>query len=284
MPQEIHWTDSEEIGIQLHAKFPDMDPLRVRLHRPAPICDRAGRLRRRPRPSPMNRSSRQSRWPGTTSISGRRLSALTVANLCQLLWPPLVPAEGVLEVHDLRLAARHQVHAHYIESHRRKFGLRQLPRVSSRQLAQDSPLVPIHRSLGRRHVARRARLHFHDAQQLSLPRDQVHVTGHIAPRPAPRHHRIPFAQQRKKCSVLAREAPSADAPAFVLSRVGAKSASSPASRRSSHPIAACFAPMANHSPLPRHHLAQIGYSRYKKEGPERSAPAASISSQMRVYA
>lgn len=36
MPQEIHWTDSEEIGIQLHAKFPDMDPLRVRytdLHR-----------------------------------------------------------------------------------------------------------------------------------------------------------------------------------------------------------------------------------------------------------
>jgi FeS assembly protein IscX len=36
MPNEIHWADFEEIGIQLHHKFPDMDPLRVRytdLHR-----------------------------------------------------------------------------------------------------------------------------------------------------------------------------------------------------------------------------------------------------------
>jgi len=36
MPREIHWIDAEEIGIQLHEKFPDMDPLTVRftdLHR-----------------------------------------------------------------------------------------------------------------------------------------------------------------------------------------------------------------------------------------------------------
>ena len=36
MPREIHWTDSEEIGIQLQEKFPDIDPLTVRftdLHR-----------------------------------------------------------------------------------------------------------------------------------------------------------------------------------------------------------------------------------------------------------
>ena len=36
MPREIHWTDSEEIGIQLQEKFPDLDPLTVRftdLHR-----------------------------------------------------------------------------------------------------------------------------------------------------------------------------------------------------------------------------------------------------------
>lgn len=36
MPREIHWTDSEEIGIQLHEKYPDLDPLKVRytdLHR-----------------------------------------------------------------------------------------------------------------------------------------------------------------------------------------------------------------------------------------------------------
>lgn len=30
MPNEIHWTDSEEIGIRLHEKFPDVDPLKVR--------------------------------------------------------------------------------------------------------------------------------------------------------------------------------------------------------------------------------------------------------------
>jgi FeS assembly protein IscX len=30
MPREIHWTDSEEIGIQLQEKFPDVDPLTVR--------------------------------------------------------------------------------------------------------------------------------------------------------------------------------------------------------------------------------------------------------------
>jgi len=36
MPREIMWTDSEEIGIQLQEKFPEVDPLTVRftdLHR-----------------------------------------------------------------------------------------------------------------------------------------------------------------------------------------------------------------------------------------------------------
>jgi FeS assembly protein IscX len=36
MPREIHWTDAEEIGIQLQEKFPHLDPLTVRftdLHR-----------------------------------------------------------------------------------------------------------------------------------------------------------------------------------------------------------------------------------------------------------
>ena len=36
MPQEILWSDAEEIGIQLSEKFPDVDPLTVRftdLHR-----------------------------------------------------------------------------------------------------------------------------------------------------------------------------------------------------------------------------------------------------------
>ena len=36
MPKELHWTDAEEIGIQLAEKFPDLDPLTVRftdLHR-----------------------------------------------------------------------------------------------------------------------------------------------------------------------------------------------------------------------------------------------------------
>jgi FeS assembly protein IscX len=30
MPRDIHWTDSEEIAIQLQEKFPDIDPLKVR--------------------------------------------------------------------------------------------------------------------------------------------------------------------------------------------------------------------------------------------------------------
>jgi len=30
MPREIHWTDAEEIGIQLQEKFPGLDPLTVR--------------------------------------------------------------------------------------------------------------------------------------------------------------------------------------------------------------------------------------------------------------
>ncbi len=36
MPREIHWTDAEEIGIQLEEKYPEIDPLTVRftdLHR-----------------------------------------------------------------------------------------------------------------------------------------------------------------------------------------------------------------------------------------------------------
>ena len=30
MAREIHWTDAEEIGIQLQEKFPELDPLSVR--------------------------------------------------------------------------------------------------------------------------------------------------------------------------------------------------------------------------------------------------------------
>ncbi len=36
MAREIHWTDAEEIGIQLQEKYPEIDPLTVRftdLHR-----------------------------------------------------------------------------------------------------------------------------------------------------------------------------------------------------------------------------------------------------------
>jgi FeS assembly protein IscX len=36
MPRELHWTDAQEIGIQLQEQYPGMDPLTVRftdLHR-----------------------------------------------------------------------------------------------------------------------------------------------------------------------------------------------------------------------------------------------------------
>ena len=42
MPREIHWTDAEEIGIQLQEKFPETDPLTVRftdLHKLVPALD-----------------------------------------------------------------------------------------------------------------------------------------------------------------------------------------------------------------------------------------------------
>ena len=46
MPREIHWTDAEEIGIQLQEKFPTS----IRSPSASPICtlrDGARRLRRR---------------------------------------------------------------------------------------------------------------------------------------------------------------------------------------------------------------------------------------------
>ncbi len=36
MPRKLTWTDSEDIGLQLHEKYPDVDPLTARfteLHR-----------------------------------------------------------------------------------------------------------------------------------------------------------------------------------------------------------------------------------------------------------
>lgn len=100
----------------------------------------------------------------------------------------------IFEEHDLRFGAGSQIDAHHIESHLRGFRRRQLPCVSSRQLAKDASLVPVHRSFGRGRAARPARLHFHDAQQRSLSGDQVHVAGHVSARPAPRHYRVAFAQ------------------------------------------------------------------------------------------
>ena len=48
MPQEIHWSDAEEIGIQLQEKFPDLDPLTVRFTDLHPHGHRLERLRQRP--------------------------------------------------------------------------------------------------------------------------------------------------------------------------------------------------------------------------------------------
>ena len=70
MPREIHWTDAEEIGIQLQEKFPDLDPLTVRftdLHRYVTELegfadDPASRT---------SRGSKRSRWPGTKSSRTR---------------------------------------------------------------------------------------------------------------------------------------------------------------------------------------------------------------------
>ena len=72
MPREIHWTDSEEIGIQLQEKYPDLDPLTVRftdLHRY--VTELQGFA---DDPAKSNESgSKPSRWPGTKSSRRERL-------------------------------------------------------------------------------------------------------------------------------------------------------------------------------------------------------------------
>ncbi len=71
MPREIHWTDAEEIGIQLQEKFPDLDPLTVRftdLHRY--VTELEG-FADDP-PNPTSRALKPFRWPGTKSSRTRR--------------------------------------------------------------------------------------------------------------------------------------------------------------------------------------------------------------------
>ena len=44
MAREIEWTDSEEIGIQLQEKYPEMDPYTVRFTDLHHVCDGAARV------------------------------------------------------------------------------------------------------------------------------------------------------------------------------------------------------------------------------------------------
>jgi hypothetical protein len=48
-----------------------------------------------------------------------------------------------------------------------------------------------------------ARLYFDETQQRSLPRNQVHIAGHIARRPATRYHDVSFGPQIEEGCVLA---------------------------------------------------------------------------------
>ena len=72
MPREIHWTDAEEIGIQLAEKFPGLDPLTVRftdLHRY--VTELEG-FADDPQDVERAAASRRFRWPGTKSSRTRR--------------------------------------------------------------------------------------------------------------------------------------------------------------------------------------------------------------------
>ena len=46
MPQELTWNDSEEIGIQLQEKHPEIDPVDCSVHGSASLCDGIARIRR----------------------------------------------------------------------------------------------------------------------------------------------------------------------------------------------------------------------------------------------
>ncbi len=132
MPREIHWTDAEEIGIQLQEKFPDLDPLTVRftdLHRY--VTELEGFA-----DDPPNRTSRglkPFRWPGTRSPKTRKADSRLATSR------PLVfaPAERASKCTNSRVLSRHKIYADHIESHRRHLRLWQLAHIAARQTAQD---------------------------------------------------------------------------------------------------------------------------------------------------
>ena len=67
MPREIDWTDSEEIGILLQEKFPDLDPYTVRFTETCTNTSPNSRVSSATQPSPTRASSKPSRPHGTKS-------------------------------------------------------------------------------------------------------------------------------------------------------------------------------------------------------------------------
>ena len=108
-------------------------------------------------------------------------------------------------MHELLLLPRHKVNADHIEPNLRRSIHRQLPYILPRQPTHHLALVRVHRGLGRSNVVRSSRLHFHNAQQLSLPRNQIEIARLVSRRPPPRNNRVTLAPQIEVSSILAQQ-------------------------------------------------------------------------------
>ena len=79
---------------------------------------------------------------------------------------------------ELLFLSRHKIDAEHIETDEWSCLLRQLAHVMASQPANGVSLVGVDGGFGGRDVMRGAGLHFDDAKQRSIPRNQVEIAGY----------------------------------------------------------------------------------------------------------
>src|SRR5580698_9086996 len=105
------------------------------------------------------------------------------AVLSELVVFPLAPAESGFEVHEFLLFSWNEVDAQDVEANRWAGLHRQLSNVGAGQFAKGMTLVRVDGNLSSGDVVSRARLHFDEAEHLTLPGNQVEITALVAARP-----------------------------------------------------------------------------------------------------
>ena len=83
-------------------------------------------------------------------------------------------------MHELACAVGYEIHAEYIESDWRRVGLWRLSNMATSETAKHSALLVIDGGFCGNHVLSGAGFHLNEAEQGTIPSNQVHVAGHIA--------------------------------------------------------------------------------------------------------